>query len=83
VFLVCLTLQQRKPAVAERLMAIKWLGNDASHSGDLVVDDILDGFEIISDVLDELFASDKQRVERTTKAINRRRGPLSKRKRAF
>ena len=38
------------------LLAIKWIGNEGSHPGDLKKQDLLDAFELISHVLDETYA---------------------------
>jgi hypothetical protein len=72
---------QFQQALAEKLMAVKWLGNAGSHSDSLDQDDLLDGYEILAFVLDELYSDRKRRVESLTRSINRRKAPRSHRRR--
>jgi hypothetical protein len=44
----------RNRDIAELLMAIKWIGNAGSHAGEINKDDVLDAYEILEIVLDEL-----------------------------
>jgi hypothetical protein len=67
---------------AERLLAIKWIGNVGSHSEGVTIDNILDAFEILNFALDELFAQRTKRVSSLVKAINERKGPLKKRRKS-
>lgn len=46
----------RNPVIGKQLMAIKWLGNSGSHGTKIEKDDLLDAFEIIEHVLDEILA---------------------------
>lgn len=47
--------------IASNLLALKWLGNDAGHEGSLIKEDVLDGYEIIEYVLEELFTRRKRK----------------------
>ena len=47
--------------IGGHLLALKWLGNDASHVGSLERSDILDGYEIFEFVINELFYNRKRR----------------------
>ena len=62
------------------LMAVKWLGNAASHSSSLTRDDVLDGFEILEHVLDEPYSQREARVRSLSSEINRRKAPRSRRR---
>ncbi len=64
------------PKVCERLLAIKWLGNTGSHStgSTLNHDDVLDSFEIIETVLEDLYSSSRKKIERRVREINKRKG---------
>ncbi len=65
----------RKPDLAKNLMALKWLGNDASHGGRcLRREDTLDGFQILEHVLAELFDGNKAFLTKLTRQINRAKG---------
>lgn len=79
-----LTLHQRierlraiEPDLADKLLAVKWLGNAGSHVANLHEDDVLDGYEILSYVLDELYQRRRDHVGRLSREINRRKGPRS------
>ena len=68
-----------KPDLGEKLQAVKWLGNAGSHPASLDEEDVLDGYEILSYVLDELYQGRREHVSRLSRAINRRKGPRSRR----
>lgn len=72
-----LTLKQRARAFGEiegekwkklsdLLDAIRWLGNEAVHTGYLSREDVLDAYDVLEHVLDEYFH--KEEKERTVKA---------------
>jgi hypothetical protein len=61
--------------LGEQLLAIKWLCNDSSHSGNsLIKGDVLDAYEILENVLNEIFEKKTQRLKQLVKKINRRKG---------
>jgi hypothetical protein len=67
----------KKPEQADLLMAIKWIGNSGSHTGDnLTKDDILDSFEILEHVTNRLYETDSKRIAKLTKMINQRKRAL-------
>ncbi|MCU1283314.1 MAG: hypothetical protein JWM53_6860 [bacterium] len=70
----------RHKALADSLDAIRWLGNAGSHADTITCDDVLDGFEILEHVLDTLYVKRERRVGALTRAINRRKGPRSRRR---
>jgi len=58
----------------ELFYAIKWLGNDASHIGGLVVDDVMDAYDIFESILDEVFDHKTKETKRLARKINKRKG---------
>lgn len=69
-----------RPELAAKLMAIKWVGNAGSHANAITPDDLLDGYDLLAFVLDEIYSGRKRRVDALTKSINRRRAPRSPRR---
>ncbi len=49
--------------LGDHLQAIKWLGNEGSHSGKLTRQDVLDGYEVFNHVLDELYIARPNRAK--------------------
>lgn len=68
-------LEISKPKLAEKLRAIKWIGNAGSHDGyELTDDDILDGYEVLEWILNE------EELNKKVDAINLAKGPINKAK---
>lgn len=61
-----------------KLLAVKWLGNTGSHSDDLSSGDVLDAFELLEDVLEQLYDNKSGRLKTLANTINTRRGPAPK-----
>jgi hypothetical protein len=62
--------------IKEIFIAVKWLGNAGSHSNhEVSLDDVLDSYELMSELLIEIF--DKKRVKAVVlaKKINKKKGP--------
>lgn len=69
--------KKKFPEKAKLLMANKWIGNAGSHKNtNLTQDDILDGFEILELVLNQLYGTDTKRITRKASEINKRKGPI-------
>jgi hypothetical protein len=67
----------RHPNEAHKLLAVKWIGNEGSHAGEtLTRHNLCDGFELIEDVLRELFdrPDNQKRLMGMAKKIAKRRG---------
>lgn len=64
--------------IAEKLLAIKWLGNTGSHSDDLDSSDVLDAFELLEYALEELYAGRSTRLKALAGTINTHKGPPPK-----
>jgi len=68
---------QLPPAFAsykDGLLAIKWIGNAASHTG-LTVGNLKVAFDILEHLLEGLYGTRKRELERAIKLINRRKKP--------
>ncbi len=62
--------------VGEHMLAIKWIGNEGSH-GELSRDDLLDAYDILEIILDELYVGHKKAVEDKVSEINKTKKPFS------
>lgn len=67
-------LPQELASYKEALLAIKWIGNAASHD-DLNVNSLRVAFEIIQDLIEELYGTRKRDLLRKIQEINRRKKP--------
>jgi hypothetical protein len=65
---------RKKRALGDRLMAIKWLGNTAVHTGALSSGEILDGYEILEHTLSEIIENKSARIDKLAKALSKRHG---------
>jgi hypothetical protein len=62
--------------LGELLLAIKWLGNAGSHADSAVtIDDVMDAYELIDHVLQELYAQKTKKAKALAKLINKKKGP--------
>lgn len=60
-------------------MAVKWLGNAGSHSGNTVsADDVLDAYELMEKLLTEVFDEESKKIMALAKDINKKKGPTTK-----
>ena len=60
------------------LIAVKWLGNAGSHTGKtLSADDVLDSYEIMEHVLNEIYDNKSTKVKALAKKVNKAKGPSS------
>ena len=58
------------------LFAIKWLGNAGSHADSVVtLDDVMDAYELIDHVLQELYAQRSKKAKDLAKLVNKKKGP--------
>jgi hypothetical protein len=58
------------------LLAVKWLGNSGSHPGGLTREDVLDAFDMIEFVLENLYGTTKKELLAKVAAINAQKGPV-------
>ncbi len=62
--------------VKDIFFAIKWLGNAGSHSQHTITkDDVLDAYELMEELLVEIFANKRNQAKSLAKKINKRKGP--------
>jgi len=77
-------LDNKYEHIKDELRAIKWIGNAGSHSSigenSLTGDDVLDAYEILESVLDDLFSTKKKQIKGIAKSINKKKGPRNKTK---
>lgn len=60
----------------DMLLALKWLGNAGSHSSaDVTLDDVMDAYELIQHVLEEVYASKTKKLKALAKKVNKKKGP--------
>lgn len=72
------TFSKARSGAGEKLMALKWLGNTASHQGSVSRDDIWDAFEILEYLLAELFERRSIRIEELTRQLTKKHSPRRK-----
>ena len=68
-----LEFQKSKPSLAEKLLAIKWIGNGGSHLSGLGSKDMVVAYRLMEHVLDELFNRTSEDLDRIAKRINRKK----------
>ena len=62
--------------LGELLLAIKWLGNAGSHADSAItIDDVMDAYELIDHVLQELYTQKAKKAKALAKLINKKKGP--------
>ncbi len=59
------------------LLAIKWLGNSGSHPGAITRGDVLDAFDMLELVLDNLYGTTKATIMKKVRAVNKKKGPAN------
>lgn len=69
--------QKKEPAHGESLLAVKWIGNAGSHYSGITQADMLDVYEILGHVFDELYSHRSKRVRKLALAINKSSGPIT------
>ena len=66
--------KDKNPRVANYLLALKWLGNQASHGGKkLKRKDLMDAYKILELSLQELYYTKRSEVEKIAKKINKKK----------
>jgi len=62
--------------LGDLLVAIKWLGNAGSHAESAItIDDVMDAYDLIDHVLQELYMQKAMKAKALAKQINRKKGP--------
>lgn len=57
----------------DAMYAIKWLGNDGSHPKQITLDDVMDVYEILEYLLEEIFGKKSEKTKNLVKKINESR----------
>jgi hypothetical protein len=68
--------QKKHPEIAIKLLALKWLGNEGSHTENMSKNDVLDTYEILESVLDDLYVGYRNSVNKKVEKIIRGKKPL-------
>ena len=71
-----ISFQKKQSILAEKLFAIKWLGNEGSHTNKMTKNDVLDAYEILEVVIDELYIGYRILVDKKVAKINKGKNPL-------
>jgi len=68
--------EKSKPDIAKKLLAIKWLGNEGSHTDKMTKNDVLDAYEILEAAIDDLYVGQRRLIEKKVAKINKSKKPL-------
>jgi hypothetical protein len=69
-------LPKKYDHIKDIFFAIKWLGNAGSHSHqELTSDDVLDAYELMEELLVEIFEKKREKAKSLAKKINKKKGP--------
>jgi hypothetical protein len=63
--------------VREIMLSIKWIGNYGSHNDSISRIDLLDAYEMMNAILDELYDNYSNKLKALSKSINDNKKPLS------
>lgn len=69
-----LEFKKQDAANAEILLAVKWLGNSGSHNGGIKRADVLDAFDMMELVLNNMFGHGKALMKKV-RQVNKNKGP--------
>ncbi len=70
--------------LSANMHAVKWIGNEGSHANaSLKSSDLLDGFDLLENCLYRLYSKENERLKKLSDRINKKKGPLSKKKKKF
>ena len=64
---------KKKEQLSKNILAIKWIGNSASHTQGLKTNDIFDAYDLLHHVLSEIYDNRAKHIEKITKARNKRK----------
>ena len=64
---------KKKEKLSKNILAIKWIGNSASHTQGLEVEDIFDAYDLLQHVLNEIYDSRAKHIAKITKERNKRK----------
>jgi hypothetical protein len=70
--------RKKKADLGDAMLAVKWIGNEGSHPGRLTRDDLLDAFQLIEHLLDEMFVNRNAQIAKISREVLKQKGPRSK-----
>lgn len=70
--------KKRNSTIAKLLLALKIIGNEGSHIGEIKQEDVLDAFEILEELLEFVYINKRKRVVKLAQEIVVRNKPRSK-----
>jgi uncharacterized protein DUF4145 len=70
-----LEFKKHEPESAEKLLAIKWIGNSGSHIAGLQAEDVVIAYRLMAFVIDDLFDGTSEELDKIAKKINKTRKP--------
>ena len=65
---------KKQPDIAKLLMAIKWLGNEASHEASLKEHDLAFAYEVMELALNKLFDKSEEKLHELVELVNKNEG---------
>jgi hypothetical protein len=65
----------KQAALADKLLAIKWIGNGGSHLSGLKHKHMVTAYKLTEHVLDELFNKTTEKLAKTASVINKTKKP--------
>jgi len=66
--------KKKHASLCESLFAVKWLGNEGSHPGDVKRKTVFDAFDMLEHVLVERFENPRRAIVKLTNSINKNKG---------
>lgn len=66
--------RKKNPVLADRLMAIKWLGNIGSHTSEVSKNAFFDACDLLEDFIQTHFEKHGRKIIALTKKVNKRKG---------
>lgn len=70
--------KKKNKALAELMLAIKFIGNEGSHKGALELNDVLDAYEILYQIVDTAYVKQRLKALNLAREINSQGKPRSK-----
>lgn len=68
--------RRKEPAIADQLLAIKWIRNAGSHAEKKIKrGDVLDAYEFLEHAIEELYDERSKKIKKKAKEINMAKGP--------
>lgn len=70
--------KKQKKIFSELLLAIKFIGNEGSHIGNIELEDILDAYQILDEIIEIAYVKNRKKTHQIAKEINSLKKPRSK-----